>query len=107
MGKGKIKALAHRGYLSAQEIKACDDAGIAAMVPKTQNRRGAKADGRFDRSDFIYIASEDQYLCPAGQRAIYGYTSLESANLQKYMATGAVPVRVVRCSTGRIASLTQ
>ncbi|WP_199544168.1 IS1182 family transposase [Paraburkholderia kururiensis] len=80
MGKRKIKALADRGYFSAPEIKACDDAGIAAMVPKTQTS-GAKADGRFDRADFIYIASDDQYLCPAGQRATYRYTSLESANL--------------------------
>jgi Transposase DDE domain len=82
MGKKKIKALADRGYFSAPEIKACDDAGITALVPKSQTS-GAKADGRFDRADFIYIARDDQYLCPAGQRAIYRYTSLESANLLK------------------------
>jgi hypothetical protein len=81
MGK-KIKALADRGYFSAPEIKACDDAGITALVPKSQTS-GAKADGRFDRADFIYIARDDQYLCPAGQRAIYRYTLLESANLLK------------------------
>ena len=51
MGKKKIKALADRGYFSAPEIKACDDAGIAALVPKSQTS-GAKADGRFDRADF-------------------------------------------------------
>jgi hypothetical protein len=28
------------------------------------------ADGRFDKQDFIYIASDDEYRCPAGQRAI-------------------------------------
>jgi len=80
MGKRKIKALVDRGYFSAPEIKACDDAGIAAMVPKAQTS-SAKADGRFDRAGFIYIANDDQYLCPAGQRATYRYTSLESANL--------------------------
>ncbi|CAE6826399.1 hypothetical protein R20943_06419 [Paraburkholderia aspalathi] len=69
MGKKKIKALADRGYFSAPEIKACDDAGITALVPKSQTS-GAKADGRFDRADFIYIARDDQYLCPAGQRDI-------------------------------------
>ncbi len=76
MGKKKLKALADRGYYSATEIKACDDAGIAALVPKTQTS-SAKADGRFDRADFIYIAKDDQYLCPAGQRAIYRFTSVE------------------------------
>ncbi|KDR26127.1 hypothetical protein BG57_28315 [Caballeronia grimmiae] len=49
-------------------------------MPKTQTSN-ARADGRFDRADFIYIARDDQYLCPAGQRAIYRYTSFESANL--------------------------
>jgi transposase len=79
MGKKKIKALADRGYFSAPEIKACDDAGITPLVPKTHTSN-AKADGRFDRADFIYIAQDDEYLCPAGQRAIYRYTSFESAN---------------------------
>src|SRR5579859_783193 len=80
MGKKSIKALADRGYFNATEIKACDDAGIAPLVPKTQTS-SAKADGRFDRADFVYIARDDEYLCPAGQRAIYRYTSFESANL--------------------------
>ncbi|VVD33611.1 protein of unknown function [Paraburkholderia dioscoreae] len=80
MGRKRIRALADRGYFNATEIKACDDAGIGALLPKTQTS-GAKADGRFDRADFIYIARDDQYLCPAGQRAIYRYTSFESVNL--------------------------
>ena len=29
----------------------------------------AKAEGRFDKSDFIYIKQDDEYQCPAGQRA--------------------------------------
>jgi transposase len=79
MGRKTLKVLADRGYFSAPEIKACDDAGIAALVPKSQTS-GAKADGRFDRADFIYIAADDQYQCPAGQRAIYRYSSVEGAN---------------------------
>lgn len=79
MGKKKIKALADRRYFSAPEIKACDDAGIAALVPKMQTS-SAKADGRFDRADFIYIARDDQYLCPAAQRAIYRFSSVELEN---------------------------
>lgn len=79
MGKRTIRALADRGYFSAPEIKACDDAGIAALVPKMQTS-SAKADGRFDRADFIYIARDDQYLCPAGQRAIYRFSSVEREN---------------------------
>jgi hypothetical protein len=68
MGKKKIKALADRGYFSAPEIKACDDAGIAALVPKSQTS-GAKADGRFDRADFIYCPLRKQ-CAPAPYRRI-------------------------------------
>jgi len=31
----------------------------------------AKAEGRFDKADFIYLAKDDEYRCPAGQRAIF------------------------------------
>jgi hypothetical protein len=38
----------------------------------------ARAMGRFDKSDFIYIAKDDEYQCPARQRAIYRYTREEN-----------------------------
>ncbi len=79
MGKKKIKALADRGYFSAPEIKACDDAGITPLVPKTPTSM-QKADGRFDRADFIYIAQDDEYYARQGSRPEYRYTSFESAN---------------------------
>ena len=30
----------------------------------------SKADGRFGKQDFVYIAQDDEYRCPAGQRLI-------------------------------------
>jgi transposase len=80
MGKIKLQAHADRGYYNSRELKACDDAGIAAYVPKSITSN-AKAEGRFDKSDFIYIARDDEYKCPAGQRAIYRFTR-EEAGLQ-------------------------
>ena len=41
----------------------------------TSNSRFA---GRFDKSDFVYIARDDEYQCPAGQRAIYRFTAQEN-----------------------------
>ncbi len=76
MGKTRLKAIADRGYFSAQQIKACADTGIAAILPKPTTS-SAKAGGRFDRADFIYIAREDEYQCPAGERAIYRFTREE------------------------------
>lgn len=80
MGKVRLQAHADRGYYNSRELKACEDVGIAAYVPKSMTSN-AKAEGRFDKSDFIYIARDDEYKCPAGQRAIYRFTR-EEAGLQ-------------------------
>ena len=76
MGKTKLKAFADRGYFNSQEIKACEDAGITAFVPKPMTSN-AKAHGRFGKGDFIYIVKDDEYQCPAGQRAIYRFSRME------------------------------
>jgi len=77
MGKQKLQVFADRGYFSGPQIKACDEAGIEAYVPKSTTSN-AKAEGRFDKADFIYIAKDDEYQCPAGKRAIYRFTREES-----------------------------
>ncbi len=33
--------------------------------------------GAVQQGDFIYIAKDDEYQCPAGQRAIYRFTTVE------------------------------
>jgi transposase len=80
MGKMRLRAIADRGYYSALQIKACADSDIAPILPKPTTS-GAKAEGRFDRSDFIYIAKDDEYQCPAGERATYRFTG-EQQGLQ-------------------------
>jgi hypothetical protein len=67
MGKKNLRAYADRGYFYSPEIKACEDAGIKAFVPKPMTSN-AKAEGRFSKADFIYIAKDDEYQCPAGER---------------------------------------
>ena len=76
MGKRKLKAIADRGYYSGLGLKACEDAGVAALVPKPMTSN-ARAEGRFDKADFIYIARADEYECPAGQRAIHRFSREE------------------------------
>jgi hypothetical protein len=49
MGKKKLQAYADRGYFSGLEIKACDEAGIKAFVPKPMTSN-AKAEGRFSKA---------------------------------------------------------
>ena len=87
MGKQKLRVMADRGYFNAPQIKACDDAGIEAYVPKSTTSN-AKAEGRFDKADFIYIAKDDEYQCPAGQRAIYRFTREEDGlQLRRYWSS--------------------
>jgi hypothetical protein len=80
MGKLRMKAFADRGYFNGTELKACEDDGITAFVPKPMTSN-AKAAGRFDKTDFIYIAKDDEYQCPAGERAIYRFSTLEKNDM--------------------------
>ena len=63
----QLDVLADRGYYSGTEIKACEDANIRTYVPKSETS-GNKASGLFDKKHFIYLANEDQYLCPANEK---------------------------------------
>ena len=84
LGCSELSVVADRGYFSGDEILACDEAGIAAFVPKTQTSN-AKADGRFDKQDFIYDPVADEYQCPAGKRLIRRFSRVEARhNISRY-----------------------
>jgi transposase len=78
----ELTVLADRGYFKSEEILACEQAGISAIVPKPLTSN-SKAEGRFGKPDFVYVATKNEYRCPAGQSLIYRYTSLE-AGLRTY-----------------------
>ena len=87
MGKQRLQALADRGYFSGPEIKACTEANITPMVPKPMTSN-AGAEGRFSKADFIYIAKDDEYQCPAGERAIRRFTTVEHGmTIHKYWSS--------------------
>jgi transposase len=84
LGVDELEAVADRGYYNSAEILACDEAGITVTLPKPMTS-GAKADGRFGKQDFVYIAAEDIYRCPAGETLIYRFTAVEHGlNLRRY-----------------------
>jgi hypothetical protein len=76
MRAGSLTAIADRGYYKSEEILACHENGIVPLVPKSTTS-GAKADGRFDKADFVYDRGNDEYVCPAGQRLIWRFTRTE------------------------------
>ena len=69
-----IEAIADKGYYKGEEIVACEQDGIAVTVSKPHTSNAA-ADGRFDRADFVYVADDDVYICPAGERLTYRFTN--------------------------------
>ena len=73
----ELDVVADRGYFSGEEILACDHADITVTLPKPMTS-GAKAQGRFGKQDFRYLADEDVYICPAGERLTYRYTREEA-----------------------------
>jgi transposase len=72
-----LDVIADRGYFSGEEIRECDKAGITVTLPKPMTSN-AKAEGRFGKQDFRYVAEEDVYICPAGERLTYHYTTEEN-----------------------------
>jgi transposase len=87
MGTQELIAIADRGYFKSEEILACHEAGISAIVPKTVTS-GATADGRFGKADFIYDAQKNEYRCPAGQRLIWRFATIEKGlKLHRYWSS--------------------
>ena len=66
----KLDVVADRGYFSGEEILACDKDGITVTLPKPMTS-GSRAKSRFVTQDFVYLAEEDVYRCPAGERLTY------------------------------------
>jgi len=83
-GSEQLTVLADRGYFTGEEILECEQAGISTLVPKPLTST-SKADGRFDKRDFTYIPDQDEYRCPAGERAIKRFTTIERGmTIHKY-----------------------
>src|SRR5260370_40503997 len=62
-----LDVVADRGYFKGEEILGCEQAGVAVTLPKPQTS-GAKAGGRLGKPYFVYLAEEDVYRCPAGEK---------------------------------------
>src|SRR6185369_5151300 len=54
----KLRVIADRGYFKGPEILACERAGIETYVPKPMTSN-SRAEGRFSKLDFVYIAKDD------------------------------------------------
>ena len=101
IGNDALTVFADRGYYKGEQIFDCEQAGIKTLIPKPQTS-GNKAAGLFDKADFRYIPSKNEYRCPAGERAIWRFASVERGGmvLHKYWSSACprCPIRA-QCTT--------
>jgi hypothetical protein len=96
----ELKVLADRGYFSGEEIMKCEQAGVTPLVPKPLTNNSATT-GRFDKRDFHYDAKRDRYRCPAGEYAIWRFTSVQDGMAIRKYWSSACPKCPIRndCTT--------
>jgi hypothetical protein len=108
LGVEKLEVIADRGYFDGEEILACDQADITIALPKPQ-RSGAKSEGRFGKQDFVYLADEDVYRCPAGEKLRYRFTAEEHGQkLRRHWTDACRPCPIkVQCTTDKERRITR
>lgn len=97
----KMDVLADKGYFKGPEILACENAGITAYIPKTDTS-GKQSKGLFVRRDFKYIEKDDEYVCPAGERLINRFQTIErEMTFSKYWSSACTSCKIrSQCTTG-------
>jgi transposase len=103
-----LDAVADRGYFSSEQILACEKAGITVTLPKPMTSH-SKAEGRFGKQDFRYLVAEDVYLCPAGERLTYSFTTKENGLVLYRYSTNACQGCAIKnsCTTGKERRITR
>ena len=103
-----LDVVADRGYFNGEEILACEEDGITVTLPKPLTS-GSKAKGRFGKQDFVYVAADDVYLCPAGERLVYRYTNVEKGRTLRRYWTNVCQACAIkhRCTTGKERRITR
>ena len=107
-GQEKITVLADRGYFKGEEILQCAQAGISPLVPNPLTSN-SKADGRFDKRDFVYLPKRNEYRCPAGERAIWRMTTVEDGlTLHRYWSSACPRCKIKsRCTPSDYRRITR
>ena len=104
----RLEVVADRGYFSSEQILACEEAGVTVTLPKPQTS-GNRVKGRFVKQDFRYVASEDVYVCPAGEKLTYHYTNQEDGRVLRRYWTSACQTCAIkdRCTSGKERRITR
>ncbi len=102
LGVETLTAITDRGYYKGEEIKSCGEAGVTVYLPKSETSNN-QAKGLFGKRDFIYKPEDDEYECPAGERAIFRFQRKEKGKeIRRYWSSACVRCSMKpRCTTGQ------
>jgi len=88
LGVESLEVVTDRGYYNGEEVKACEESGITAYVPKPNSSSNLKR-GLFTKENFIYEPEKDCYRCPAGKELSYRYQTVEQGRtMRSYEISG-------------------
>ena len=81
---------------------------MTVTLPKPMTSH-SKAEGRFGKQDFRYIAEQDVYICPAGERLSYHYTNEENGLVLRRYWTNACQSCAIKhtCTTAKERRITR
>jgi len=101
LDRDTLDVVADRGYYNGDEIRACEQAGIDAYLPKPKTSPN-RAKGLFDRSAFKYIDNDDEYECPAGERLTYRTATTDRGKqIKRYWTSTCSSCAIKKqCTTG-------
>jgi len=101
MAADSLNVLADRGYFSGNQLLACTEDGITVTVP-TSNTSASPGKGQYDKRYFKYVAEDDEYECPAGERLIWRMRTEERGlEIDRYWHSGCADCPLKQsCTTG-------
>jgi transposase len=102
IGTDRISVVADRGYYNGTEIYDCENEGITTYLPKVQTS-GNMAKGLFGKRDFKWIAKDNEFKCPAGERLKWRFTTQEKGKtIHKYWSSNCPTCALKKqCTTGK------
>src|SRR6516162_2573710 len=84
----RVVTLRHGIVFAARHEHADASYPVGLLCIRREPPSSALAAGRFGKQDFVYVAADDLYCCPASERLTYRFTTEEAGKmLRRYWTT--------------------
>ena len=86
----KLTFMADNNYFSEDNLRACEERGVEAIIPDSQYRKrlGVNKEMRYETSDFTYSEEGNCYKCPNEKELLFkGISKLRGMEWKRYQAS--------------------